>query len=111
MHELLTHMTGSTSDGDLFLTPDEGFNRYMHVSITFYTDSTYTTPVTPTAGVTIITASEDNFNYGTIPNGTLDITAPDYDRPAVTGHITSYCVNMSGVVGASHYKLRVAHYE
>lgn len=78
-----------------------------YFAITFYSDE-YITPVVPSAGTATVEVTDDLFNYGTIPNGTIDVTAVGYDRPNVSGRVAKFRATLSGVTGATHFKL-VAH--
>lgn len=98
------------SDGD-FLSPDisQQFER-MYLSVTFYSDAAYTTPVTPTAGTVTITATDDGFNYGTLTDGTVDATNPAYLRPNMSGRVRKVKATVAGVTGATHFRVVANNY-
>lgn len=78
------------------------------LSITFYSDE-YQTPVIPTAGTVVFTASEDNFNFGDIAEGTIDVTNQKYRRPYwVLGSMHNVKATLSGVTGATHFIVRIS---
>ena len=106
-----------------FFSPEMG-NKFSsgHVSIEFYNgpvtvQSAGSTAgadiVVPTAGELTITATESRDSamgsYGTIPNGTVDVTVP-YDRPNWGGPARFLQVAESAPVsgnGATHAVIRV----
>lgn len=77
-------------------------------SITFYSDANYTTPVNPTGGTATFKISEDEFNYGTIDNGTITFPVSDsYNRPSFTGYCSHAKVTLDGIQGAAHFMARI----
>lgn len=97
------------SDGE-FLSQDiaQAFER-AYISITFFSDE-YITPVSPTGGKATFTATDDGFNYGTVPSGTVDVTTPEYDRPNLSGRIQKLKATLAGVTGATHFRVVINGY-
>lgn len=97
------------------LNINPSFERH-YVSIVFFSDSDYQSPVDMSSlvGVIKFSASDNGFQFGTIQVGdnldgvlTLD-GQPNYDRPNIQGSIVSLEVDISGVTnlgGATHYQL------
>lgn len=104
-------ITGAVADGDFLLSPEHEFRERTYVVITFYTDDTYSTPVTPSAGTATVTATDDGFNFGSVNQGIIDVSDPAYSRPDIIGFITQLNLNLSGVVGATHFKFKAVSYE
>lgn len=78
------------------------------VSITFYSDE-YKTPVTPTSGKIVFTASEDNFNFGDLDEGEVDVTNKKYKRPYwALGSMQNVKASFSDVTGATHFVIRIS---
>ncbi len=95
---------GSTADGELLskmmnLNFETGF-----IKVLFYTDDTYTTTVTPSAGSITFTASEEGETYGSISSGSVDATLPGHPRPNWVGPSLFVKGECLGIVGASHYR-------
>ena len=95
---------GSTADGELLslmmnLNFETGF-----IKVLFYADDTYLTPITPSAGTINFTVSEEGETFGSIPSGTIDATAVNYDRPNWSGPGLYAKATCSGIVGASHFR-------
>lgn len=102
------YIQSEVSNGD-FIIPVANPSSLIGVcSITYYTDSSYTTPVKPDSGITTFTVSEDNFNFGEINNGTIThSTTGSYNRPHFMGYCNSVRVNLQDIVGATHFTARV----
>lgn len=96
------YIKGLTSDGDHLSGDIDKIFKEHYISLTFFSDE-YITPITPSAGTAIVTATDDGFNYGTIENGTIDVSVAQYDRPFLWGRIKKVKVNLSGVTGATHF--------
>lgn len=77
------------------------------VSVTMYDSAALDNAVTPSAGTLTVTASEDNFNFGTIDDNVVDLTDPAYLRPSWRALVTNLKFNWAGVTGATHYEIRV----
>jgi len=89
----------------LSLGTDRGY-----ACITFYTDSTKQTQVTPTAGTVTITISENGHNFGDIQNGVIDVSKAKYPRPNFQSPAKYVKCECSGVTGAGWYVLEVNMY-
>ena len=72
-----------------------------YFAITFFNSSGDV--VTPTAGTATITATDDNYNYGSVVNGVVDVTNSAYDRPRIGQSINGFKVTLSGVTGADSF--------
>ena len=101
---------GSTADGDIVSESMNAEFERGYISVVFYTDSTLSTLVTPTAGTITFTASESGTGYGTIKNGAVDATIEAYDRPHFSGYVTRVKATCSGVTGAGYYVATVARF-
>lgn len=63
---------------------------------------------TVTAGQVTVQASENEVAYGDIPNGVIDCTDPNYNRPDFSGFATYIKAEETvGIVGAIKYRLVV----
>lgn len=80
-----------------------------YISVVLYSDE-YTTPVVPTAGTIVCTASETGESYGSVPNGTIDVTTEIYSRPSFHGPTKYIKVTPSGIVGAQTYIVTIHKY-
>lgn len=79
------------------------------VSQTFYSDEAMTKPVYPSAGAVTYTGSEDGFNYGSLDDSTVDPTTGNYKRAAwQLGAVAYIKATMTGVTGATHFKIVIA---
>lgn len=77
------------------------------VSVTLYDDDTYTNAVNATAGTLTITATEDNFNFGTIDNNVIDLTTGAYTRPSFRAYVQDIKLEWAGVTGTgTHFEIR-----
>lgn len=102
------NIRGAALDGDYFSSLIEPADCSYYVSVTFYEDAALSRPVRPTAGTVTITATEDDFNYGTILNGVIDVTSEEYARPSlVFNGIKRFKASLSGVVGANNFIVRI----
>lgn len=101
---------GTTANGDLLSQDMSPRFERGYISVTFYTDSTLTSVVTPTAGTLTFTASETKNGYGTISSGTLDATADPYPRPNFSGGVASVKATAAGITGAGHYVAIISRY-
>lgn len=101
---------GSTANGTL-TSPDMSA-RYErgYISVTYYTDSTLTTVVTPTAGTLTVKASETAVGYGTIDQGTMDATLAEYPRPNFSGGVRHIQATALGITGAGYYVLTISRF-
>ncbi len=79
-------------------------------SITLYSDETMTTPVKPTAGSVTLSGSSDNFSWKGFNQGTIDVSSEDLNQPNWGAPLSFIKAEMSGVVGATHFKLRINQY-
>ena len=101
---------GSTADGDIVSeSMNPSFER-GYLSVVFYTDSTLSTLVTPTAGSITFTASETGTGYGSINDGVIDATLEDYNRPNFSGYVTRVKATLTSVAGAGYFVATVARY-
>ncbi len=75
-------------------------------SVTCFSDE-FQTPVTPSAGTVVITVSDDGFNYGTVTNGTVNVTKEGYSRPTLFGYAKRVKAVPTGVAGATYYQVTV----
>lgn len=101
---------GSSADGDLISPRMSQLYERAYVYVTFYTDATYETVATPSAGSLTVTASEDETNYGTVNNGTIDVTTAAYNRPNWSGAIKRLKATALGITGAPNYILTISKY-
>lgn len=102
--------TTTTSDGSQTFTID--FippSLDVMFSVTCYSDTSYTTTTSASAGTLTITASEDGQNYGTIESGTVDLTDGDYDRPYMYGYAQYLKLTLADVSGVSAIKVRAIY--
>ncbi len=92
------------NDGQMDGHFTEGF-----VSLQFFNDAEYITPVTPTGGTVTVEASEDDQSYAEIPNGTdIDVTDGNYARPAWLGKaLYARATETAPITGATHYQLTI----
>lgn len=110
-HRIYT-LKGAIADGDFDLKAklgelmSEAF-YYGFISVTMYTNASMDTPVNPSAGTLTIIASEDNFNWGSLPDNVIDLTNPAYNRIGFAAPLTNIRGTFTGVVGATHYEVRV----
>jgi|TARA_R100000501_G_scaffold13697_1_gene25166 hypothetical protein len=78
-----------------------------YISVLFFSDAAMTTSVIPSAGTITILASEDGLRYGTVTNGDIDVSVDPYERPNWSGQVAYISSDMSGVTGATHYRLSI----
>lgn len=100
----------AANDVDLFVKLGELMDEFYAtgiVSVTLYDSANYDNPVNASAGILTITASEDNFNFGTVDNNVIDLTDPEYLRPSFRALVTNIRGTWSGVTGATHYVIKV----
>ncbi len=84
----------------------EGFNGQL--SITFYSDE-YLTPVEPTAGTAEFKITDDQFEYGSIDDGTVTYPLSEgYNRPTFFAPCNGFKVKLTGIQGATHFVARCA---
>lgn len=95
---------------DEFLSQDiAAYYERCYFSVTFFSDE-YKTPVTPSAGTATITATDDGHSFGTVANGVVDVTNPEYIRPNLSGRIKKAKVLLAGVTGATHFAISINGY-
>lgn len=85
--------------------------RY-YISAMFYTDDTYTTLASPSAGTLTVTASETGEQYGDVGviNASEAGATSTYTRLHAAGPLRTIKVDVAGVVGATHFIIGVASY-
>lgn len=69
--------------------------------------------VLASAGTVLIEVSEDGVNWGTVANGTIDLSLPSYNRPVVLGAIFRFArVTLTGVTatGANQFRLLLCRF-
>jgi len=99
--------SGATTDGDIIFGDLSHLHDRGYVSIIFYSDAAFTTPVTPTAGTVDFTVSESGTVYGTIPGGA--ITAADvgvggsYMRPNWFGSVRYIKATFANIAGGDYF--------
>ena len=54
-------------------------------------------------GTVTFTATDDGFNYGTMTNGSVSASSPEYARPNLSGKINKVKATTAGIVGATHF--------
>lgn len=96
------------SDKDFIMNVGVPSSMVGLISLTFYSDSQYKTPVHPTAGTATISVAEDGFNWGDIEHGIITYPLVDdkYNRPNFVGYCGNVKVNLQGITGASHFIIR-----
>ena len=93
---------GVVADGEyLSQSVAQHFERH-YITVTFFSDA-YETPVLPTGGEIVFTATDDGFNFGTVNRGTVAASDPIYDRPNLAGKIQKVKATTSGITGATHF--------
>ena len=97
----------SVADGEYTTDATEDFDR-GYFALTFFDSAG--DPVRPTAGTATVTVTDDGFNYGTVTNGTVDLTLTEYDRPIFGGGITGFKVVLAGVTGAVSFECKLNMY-
>jgi len=97
---------GEIGNGSSILTTGAPFSLESTCSLTFYSDE-YITPVAPTGGTVLVTASDDGFNYGSVSNGTIEFPTDAYGRPNFYGYVTHVKAKLTDITGATHFRLRV----
>ena len=86
----------------IYLNPLLSYYERHYITVTFFSDE-YITPVIPTGGTVTFTATDDSFNFGTMTNGSVSASSPEYARPNLSGKINRVKAKTSGVVGATHF--------
>ncbi len=102
------NQTGNVATTTQLNIPIDVGNIGGSFSITFYNADG--DAVTPATGTVTVTASEDGYNFGSVTNGTIDVTKKDYARPNWGITFTSINVEFANVTGAITYTLRVTTY-
>lgn len=98
---------GATSNGTIISSDmSKGYER-GYIAVDFYSDAEFQNLVTPTAGILTFKASENGERYGTIPNGTVDATQVEYNRPNYSGSIQNIKAIASGILGAAYYRATI----
>lgn len=80
-----------------------GFNGQL--SVTFYSDE-YQTPIEPTAGSLEFKITDDQFEYGTVEDGSISYPTDAYNRPTFFAACNGFKVTLSGITGATHFIAR-----
>ena len=74
-----------------------------------YTGFVIASSLYPSAGAVVYTGSEDGFNYGSLDDSTVDPTTGNYKRAAwQLGAVAYIKATMTGVTGATHFKIVIA---
>lgn len=102
-------INGVVSDGDFLSKEISPKWERFYVSVQFFSDALFT-QATPSAGTATITASEDDFNYGTVVNGSITVNVAQYDRPRFSGRVKRVKLSLSGVTGATNFKVTISAY-
>ena len=107
------YIKGTTSNGS---TIGENmlydFER-VYVTIQFFSDSAYTTKVTPTAGTVSIQGSPVPGSWLSLNNGNFNAVDTDSNSRAMPygwGPCNQIKVDLSGITGASHFIATVVKY-
>lgn len=101
-----------TADGE-YVIDDVPMNLMNHfISIQFFADSTLSTLVDKATmtGTATVMGSEYGREYGTMKNGAITLGTSDYDRPNALGSYESFRVTLSGITGASHFRMTLASF-
>lgn len=93
---------GVVADGEYLSQSIAQYYERHYITITFFSDE-YITPVIPTGGTVTFTATDDGFNYGTMTNGSVSASSPEYARPNLSGKINKVKATTAGIVGATHF--------
>ena len=104
---------GAIADGP-FTSEDLCISAERHyVSIVFYTSSAMTVVANPTAGTVDIDPSETGEQYGNVStiNANTAGESSSYDRPLLSGSILKVRASLANVVGATHFRLRIAGFD
>jgi len=85
------------------------FERH-YISVVFFTDDTYSTPVmvSTMAGTVDVSASDNGIQFGSLVNGEIALGSDSYLRPSVQGTIRSLRMDFSGITtlnGANNYRI------
>ena len=97
---------GEVSDTPSIISDIAGYWERFYISIVMYSDEFKTISESP-SGIAIFTASDDGVRYGTITNGTVNLSMGEYARPNLSGKIQSLKIQFSGVAGATHFKANI----
>jgi hypothetical protein len=83
-----------------------------YVYFEFSDDPDFETLKLPAAGSLVtVTASENNFAYGSVPDGdAIDVSIEDYTRPIILGSIESAKATPTNVTGVNYWRLIVARF-
>lgn len=93
---------GVVADGEYLSQSIAQYFERHYITVTFYSDE-YQTPIRPTAGTVVFTATDDGFSFGTVSNGTVDATTQEYLRPNMSGKFQKVKATTSGITGATHF--------
>ena len=94
---------GSVADGVIISANMSNAYERCYVSVLFYSDE-FETVVIPSTGTLTFEASETGDKFGTITNGTVDVTTEFYDRPNFAGSVTRVRATAASITGAVNYR-------
>lgn len=106
MSQISYTLEGVVSDGVVISDPMSSAYERGYISVVFYSDD-YITSVLPTAGTLTFSASETGARFGTIQDGTVNVTTDEYDRPTFEGAVTHVKVTAKDITGNGALKYRV----
>lgn len=92
---------------------DQLSGDYPNTSIAFQCLDAAGDVVLATAGTALVEVSEDGVNWGSITNGSIDLSLTAYNRPVVLGAIFRFArVTLTGVTatGASQFRLLMSRF-
>ena len=92
---------------------DQLSGDYPNTSMAFQCLDAAGNVVLATAGTVLVEVSEDGVNWGSIANGSIDLSLSAYDRPVVLGAIFRFVrVTLTGVTaaGASQFRLLISRF-
>ncbi len=98
------------------LTSPQLDNEYErgYISIKYYSDGSFSTLATPTAGTSTFQGSEDGEIFASISNGNINAknvgVGESYSRPTFSGDIRYVKVTFTGVLGATHAQIIISQY-
>ncbi len=93
---------GVVADGDYLSQSIAQYYERHYITVTFFSDE-YITPVVPTGGTVTFTATDDGFNFGTVNNGSVSASNPEYQRPNLSGKIQRVKATTDSTLGATHF--------
>ena len=92
-------------------TSDRLSGDYPNCNFAFCCMNAEDNVVLATAGTVVVEVSEDGVNWGSIANGTIDLSLPAYNRPVVLGAIFRFArVTLTGVTAPEATQFRLLIY-